>query len=770
VLVLGCFVVTLGIAELVLRLLDHPELRITPPHAAYAYDAETGWSMLPNSFTHTASGNRTISVQTNSLGLREQELDQPRPGTFLFIGDSFTFGYDAEVDERFSNLLQRELPHHLMVNAGVSGYGTDQQYLTMLRLWNRVRPQVVVLTICIDNDRDDNSSSFRWFYHKPYFVRAIEGEWEIRGYPVPLSKGQLYARSVWTERSLLARFAVYAYWRIRHAETIVPDPTEHLINMVRWAAQARGAQLVVGLQRHEARLEAHLQAQKIPYATFDEAKAYPIAGWHWTPEGNALVAKRYLALFAEVGLTSSLPQQSSELADVDRIDRMLDQLEGTIAGGDGPVQASFDFRDAIAPVRATVRAMIDDSESRRARIDGRLKLLGPAPAKEAPPEDAALADERARLGRELGELDKTLQRARRLAGRADLLARRHTEQRRAFYRHDLFERTPSALSSATWLAAARSFPAELRGVGEFVRKWSIAVWDSGGVSRAGTMLAALFVLGMAALMLAFQRTRHSAAAPEESTRSAKATSSFGVLLGLGLTAPLALIALAEALQVRMVEISSGLAAAIFIATLGHAAAVGVFAPDAPSRRLLTIDDAMARMLARHLVGAALALAALAMALAVHRAIAAPAPLLVATDMVYALVIAAILLHLLLWTRGDVGRELVRLFPPMPWLRLVGWCVLVAIVIALVAGYAYFAAVVAVTLVSVIVALNVLYLSLSVAKAMLRQRAGAGAPDHQIADIHLGMSAVRVGPSLGRASVSIVLGLLLAAVFLAVAPW
>jgi hypothetical protein len=176
------------------------------------------------------------------------------------------------------------------------------------------------------------------------------------------------------------------------------------------------------------------------------------------------------------------------------------------------------------------------------------------------------------------------------------------------------------------------------------------------------------------------------------------------------------------------------------------------------------------MLARHLVGAALALAALAMALAVHRAIAAPAPLLVATDMVYALVIAAILLHLLLWTRGDVGRELVRLFPPMPWLRLVGWCVLVAIVIALVAGYAYFAAVVAVTLVSVIVALNVLYLSLSVAKAMLRQRAGAGAPDHQIADIHLGMSAVRVGPSLGRASVSIVLGLLLAAVFLAVAPW
>jgi hypothetical protein len=58
-----------------------------------------------------------------------------------------------------------------MVNAGVSGYGTDQQFLLMKRLWNDVNPKYVVLTFCVDNDRDDNTSSYRYRkYHKPYFV------------------------------------------------------------------------------------------------------------------------------------------------------------------------------------------------------------------------------------------------------------------------------------------------------------------------------------------------------------------------------------------------------------------------------------------------------------------------------------------------------------------------------------------------------------------------------------------------------------------------
>jgi hypothetical protein len=82
----------------------------------------------------TNEHNRTISVRHSSLGLREQELSDIAPDRFLFLGDSFTYGDDAEADQRFSDLLQEALPQYGMVNAGVSGYGTDQQFLLMNRL------------------------------------------------------------------------------------------------------------------------------------------------------------------------------------------------------------------------------------------------------------------------------------------------------------------------------------------------------------------------------------------------------------------------------------------------------------------------------------------------------------------------------------------------------------------------------------------------------------------------------------------------------------
>ena len=330
-LVLGCLVVTLGVAELVLRIVDYAELHVPPDNVLYGPDAELGWSLVPNRSTQSTSGNRTISVEINSLGLREREFTDARPGTFIFIGNSFTFGYDAEPNERFSDLLQQALPQYRMINAGVSGYGTDQQYLLLQRLWKHVRPQVVVLTVCVDNDRDDNSSSFRYRrYYKPYFARTPEGEWQVRGYPLPPSKRQLFTGNVWAENSLLVRFAIFSYIAIRHAEVIVPDPTEHLINMVRRTAEARGARLVVGLQRHEPRLEAYLRTQGIPFTSFDDAKGYPTAGWHWTPEGNAVVAARYLALFTELGIASSLAPPASE-SRRDRSDRPHARADG----GDG---------------------------------------------------------------------------------------------------------------------------------------------------------------------------------------------------------------------------------------------------------------------------------------------------------------------------------------------------------------------------------------------------------------------------------------------------
>ncbi|QWG15106.1 SGNH/GDSL hydrolase family protein [Bradyrhizobium sediminis] len=115
-------------------------------------------------------------VQHNSLGLRDIEFIRDSRTTIMFLGDSFVWGLDAEADQRFSDLLRKRIPGHNIVAAGVSGFGTDQEYLLLQRLWPKIQPAVVVLIFCTQNDRQDNSTNIRYEgYQKPYFVAAADG-------------------------------------------------------------------------------------------------------------------------------------------------------------------------------------------------------------------------------------------------------------------------------------------------------------------------------------------------------------------------------------------------------------------------------------------------------------------------------------------------------------------------------------------------------------------------------------------------------------------
>ena len=73
----------------------------------------------------------------------------------------------------------------------MSGYGTDQEYLLLKKLWPKVKPAVVVLIVCTDNDRQDNSTNIRYEgYQKPYFTTAADGAMVLHGQPVPKSRLQ----------------------------------------------------------------------------------------------------------------------------------------------------------------------------------------------------------------------------------------------------------------------------------------------------------------------------------------------------------------------------------------------------------------------------------------------------------------------------------------------------------------------------------------------------------------------------------------------------
>jgi hypothetical protein len=301
---LAIMAVVLGAAELILRAVDLRELRDSyePGRALlFHHDAELGWAPIPNA-SGPFTGSRTVTVRNNSLGLRDVEPAGAHKPTVLFVGDSFVWGYDVEAGERFTDLLRAQLPAARIVNAGVPGYGTDQQNLLLARIWSAIEPDVVVL-IFSDNDRPDNSANMRnGGYYKPYLVRATDGAWRFAGQPVPWSRHVYFRDDALVRQLWLARAAVTGFVQLRHPAIDVPDPTEQLVGMMRDRVEAKGAKFLVGLQYHEPQIEAFLRARGIPFATFDGAPMYQDDGNHWTPEGHALVARRLMPLLAAAGV------------------------------------------------------------------------------------------------------------------------------------------------------------------------------------------------------------------------------------------------------------------------------------------------------------------------------------------------------------------------------------------------------------------------------------------------------------------------------------
>jgi hypothetical protein len=74
------------------------------------------------------------------------------------LGDSVVFGSGLEAEERFSNRLGAALPDSVeVINAGVPGWGTDQELLFYETSLRSLEPDVVVLTFTANNDVVNNA-------------------------------------------------------------------------------------------------------------------------------------------------------------------------------------------------------------------------------------------------------------------------------------------------------------------------------------------------------------------------------------------------------------------------------------------------------------------------------------------------------------------------------------------------------------------------------------------------------------------------------------
>jgi hypothetical protein len=159
------------------------------------YHPILGWSGYPN-FVETNDG---ILIQTNSLGYRDREPVEVEDGQkprVLFLGDSFTWGDEVMLEERFTSLLEAScglhcdrLPPIQAINKGIIGYGTAQSFLQYFLAREEDPFEIVILGLFTGNDLEDNAAVDSPSGPRPRLIRcdpeSAGHDLCLEGVPVP---------------------------------------------------------------------------------------------------------------------------------------------------------------------------------------------------------------------------------------------------------------------------------------------------------------------------------------------------------------------------------------------------------------------------------------------------------------------------------------------------------------------------------------------------------------------------------------------------------
>jgi lysophospholipase L1-like esterase len=137
-------------------------------------DDQLGWKHTPKATKIFGNefGER-IEVIQNEYGHRGPARTlQKEPDRFriLVLGDSFTEGVQVGEDDLFTAVLERVDPRFEVLNAGVGGYGTVQEYLYLESEGLKHNPDLVLLMV-FDNDLSDNClPAYPGFGPRPHAV------------------------------------------------------------------------------------------------------------------------------------------------------------------------------------------------------------------------------------------------------------------------------------------------------------------------------------------------------------------------------------------------------------------------------------------------------------------------------------------------------------------------------------------------------------------------------------------------------------------------
>lgn len=154
-IVLAAILLTVTLIEIGIRIFA-PQPKYYSPRYLVTADNDTGYILTPNFKGEMRTPENTTAIKINSNGERGKEYDRNAAVNILGLGDSFTFGTGVEVEETFlwkieETLNKRKGATFRVINSGVPGYGTDQEYLYFMKRGVRYKPELVIVCFYIND-------------------------------------------------------------------------------------------------------------------------------------------------------------------------------------------------------------------------------------------------------------------------------------------------------------------------------------------------------------------------------------------------------------------------------------------------------------------------------------------------------------------------------------------------------------------------------------------------------------------------------------------
>lgn len=213
-LILISTVFALFLSEIALRLIGIKPMYVSPERDQFwKYDSLLGWVHQPGQQGIFETPQFRTSVRINETGLRDRSHSYSRQNSsprILVLGDSFAWGYGVEEPDRFSQQLEKSMDVEV-INAGVSGYSTDQELLWYKNEGIKYDTDLVILQLAGNDVGDNTQELVSNVYYKPKF--ALEnGQLVLTNNPVPKTSPRgrfVYSLS---QHSSLAYFLVQRYF------------------------------------------------------------------------------------------------------------------------------------------------------------------------------------------------------------------------------------------------------------------------------------------------------------------------------------------------------------------------------------------------------------------------------------------------------------------------------------------------------------------------------------------------------------------------------